>query len=189
MAETRVDANTRAVLRTSQGDITVRFFPDKAPNHARNFLDLARAGFYDGTLFHRVIPGFMVQGGDPFTKDPAKAGRFGTGGNTDENGRPRNLKAEFNDVPHRRGILSMARAGDPHSASSQFFIVVKDSFFLDKQYTAFAEIVTGLDVADKLVTESRPDTTDPGTGGKPRAYQKIVGIDVRQEESPGSSRA
>ncbi|MEO6324462.1 MAG: peptidylprolyl isomerase [Thermoanaerobaculia bacterium] len=183
------DTKTLAVIKTSQGDITVRFLHDKAPGHARNFLTLARTGFYDGTLFHRVIPGFMIQGGDPYTKDPAKANRFGTGGNTDEKGRPANIKAEFNDVKHRRGILSMARAGDPDSASSQFFIVVKDSFFLDKQYTAFAEIVKGLDVADRIVTESRSDTSDPGSGGKPRAYQKIESIALVSEEPSDSGNA
>jgi peptidyl-prolyl cis-trans isomerase B (cyclophilin B) len=182
------DTKTLAVLETSQGDITVRFLHAKAPNHARNFLALARSGFYEGTLFHRVIPGFMIQGGDPYTKDPSKANRFGTGGQTDEKGRPVNINAEFNDVKHRRGVLSMARAADPDSASSQFFIVVKDSFFLDRQYTAFAEIVKGLDVADRIVTESQSDTSDPGSGGKPRVYQKIEKIELVEEERSDSGK-
>jgi cyclophilin family peptidyl-prolyl cis-trans isomerase len=177
-------AKTLAVIKTTQGDITVRFFFEKAPGHVKNFIDLAAAGFYDGTLFHRVIPDFMVQGGDPFTKDPAKASLFGTGGNTDSKGRPLNVKAEFNDQTHRRGVLSMARASDPDSASSQFFIVVKDSPFLDRQYTAFGEVVKGLEVVDKLVTESNPDIADPRTGGKPRSYQKIVKIELVDDETP-----
>jgi peptidyl-prolyl cis-trans isomerase B (cyclophilin B) len=171
-------SRTLAVLKTSQGDVTVRFFNDKAPGHVKNFVDLAAAGFYDGTLFHRVIPGFMVQGGDPLTKDPNKVRFYGTGGNTDKSGAPLNVKAEFNETPHKRGVLSMARATDPDSASSQFFIVVKDSPFLDRQYTAFGEVASGLDVVDKLVTESNPDTSDPRTGGLPRSFQKIVRVEL-----------
>lgn len=175
-------AKTIATITTSQGDVVVRFFYDKAPGHVKNFVDLAASGFYDGTLFHRVIPGFMVQGGDPFTKDPSKSALFGTGGNKDAKGNELNVKAEFNDVSHKRGVLSMARAQDPDSASSQFFIVVKDSTFLDRQYTVFGEVTKGLEIVDKLVTESNPDTGDPRTGGKPRAYQKIVKITLAEEE-------
>lgn len=176
-------AKTHATIQTSQGDITVRFFYDKAPNHVKNFVDLAASGFFDGTFFHRVIPGFMIQGGDPFSKDPAKASLWGTGGNLDAKGNEVRVKAEFNDVTHRRGVLSMARASDPDSASSQFFLVVKDSPFLDRQYTAFGEVAKGIEVADKLVTESNPDASDPRTGGKPRAYQKILKITLNEEES------
>jgi cyclophilin family peptidyl-prolyl cis-trans isomerase len=140
-------ANTLATLQTEQGDITIKFLYDKAPNHVKNFVDLAAKGFYDGTAFHRVIPGFMIQGGDPNTKKPASdSNRYGVGGSGT------NVKAEFNDISHKRGIISMARASDPNSASSQFFIVVKDSTFLDGQYSAFAEVVSGLDVADKIAT-------------------------------------
>ena len=143
--------NTIATLQTDAGDITIRFFHDKAPKHVENFIDLAAKGFYNGTFFHRVIPGFMIQGGDPNTKGPEDAAhRYGTGGNV-VNGKEQRLKAEFNDVSHKRGIVSMARAQDPNSASSQFFIVVKDSTFLDGQYTAFGEVVSGMDVADKIV--------------------------------------
>jgi peptidyl-prolyl cis-trans isomerase B (cyclophilin B) len=177
-------AKTIAIIKTTQGDITVRFLFDKAPNHVRNFVDLAAKGFYDGTLFHRVIPDFMIQGGDPYTKDPSKASLFGTGGNVDAKGKPLNVNAEFNDVTHKRGVLSMARASDPNSASSQFFVVVKDSPFLDRQYTVFGEVVKGIEVADKIVTESNPDTGDPRTGGKPRAYQKILKIELVAEEPP-----
>jgi peptidyl-prolyl cis-trans isomerase B (cyclophilin B) len=174
-------AKTLAVLKTSQGDVTIKLLYDKAPGTVKNFVDLAAAGFYDGTLFHRVIPGFMVQGGDPLTKDASKSKFYGTGGNTDKNGAPLNIKAEFNETSHRRGIVSMARASDPDSASSQFFIVVKDSPFLDRQYTAFGEVVKGMDVVDKLVTESNPDTSDPRTGGLPRSFQKIVKVELVED--------
>ena len=143
-------ANTLATLQTEQGDITIKFLYDKAPNHVKNFVDLAAKGYYDGTAFHRVIPGFMIQGGDPNTKKPASdSNRYGIGGSGT------NVKAEFNNTSHKRGIVSMARASDPNSASSQFFIVVKDSTFLDGQYSAFGEVVSGLDVADKIVNAPR----------------------------------
>lgn len=146
-------ANTLATLQTEAGDITIRFFHDKAPKHVANFIDLASKGFYDGTFFHRVIPGFMIQGGDPNTKK-ADASQYGVGGNV-VNGNPVTLKSEFSDISHKRGIVSMARSSDPNSASSQFFIVVKDSPFLDNQYTAFGEVVSGMDVADKIVAAPR----------------------------------
>ena len=150
VSATRDYANTLATLQTDVGDIQIKFFYDKAPNHVKNFIDLAASGFYDGTFFHRVIPGFMVQGGDPNTKKPASdSNRYGVGGSGT------NVKAEFNDVSHKRGIVSMARSSDPNSASSQFFIVVKDSTFLDGQYSAFGEVVSGIDVADKIVNAPR----------------------------------
>ena len=148
-------ANTLAVLQTDMGDITVKFFYDKAPHHVQNFVDLAASGFYNGILFHRVIPGFMIQGGDPNTKKPEDPTHpYGTGGNVVD-GKEVRLKAEFNDISHKRGILSMARSQDPNSASSQFFIVVKDSTFLDNQYSAFGEVVSGIDVADKIAAAPR----------------------------------
>jgi peptidyl-prolyl cis-trans isomerase B (cyclophilin B) len=177
-AKPRDYANTYAVLHTTQGDVTLKFFYDKAPGHVKNFIDLAAKGFYDGTRFHRVIPGFMIQGGDPLTKDAKNEPRFGTGGATDAKGAAVNVKGEFNDTPHKRGVLSMARASDPNSASSQFFVVVKDSVFLDRNYTAFGEVFKGMEVVDKLVTASDPDTNDPRTGGKPRQYQSITKIDL-----------
>lgn len=180
-AKPRDYAHTLAVIRTPQGDVTVKLFNDKAPNHVKSFVDLAASGFYDGTLFHRVIPGFVVQAGDPLTKDPARSALWGTGGATDPKGNPIELKPEFNDVTHRRGIVSMARGPKPDSASSQFFIVLKDSPFLDHEYTVFGEVVKGMDAIDKLVTDSNPDTTDQRTGGKPRSYQKIVKIDLVDE--------
>ncbi|MDP9132222.1 MAG: peptidylprolyl isomerase, partial [Nitrospirota bacterium] len=125
------------------GQIVLRLFSDVAPKHVKNFVDLAKQGFYDGTTFHRVIPGFMIQGGDPNTKDvSASRDRHGTGGPG------YTIKAEFNDTPHKRGIVSMARAQSPDSAGCQFFICVADSAFLDRQYTAFGRVVRGMDVAD-----------------------------------------
>ncbi len=144
-------ANTIATLQTDMGDIQIKFFYDKAPKHVENFVDLAASGFYDGTLFHRVIPGFMIQGGDPNTKKPEDpAHPYGTGGNGNNH-----VKAEFNDISHKRGIVSMARSSDPNSASSQFFIVVKDSTFLDGQYSAFGEVISGMDAADKIAAVPR----------------------------------
>ena len=143
-------ANTIATLQTDMGDIQIKFLYDKAPKHVENFVNLAEKGFYDGTLFHRVIPGFMIQGGDPNTKKPEDPSRpYGTGGSDTK------VKAEFNDTPHKRGIVSMARSADPNSASSQFFIVVKDSNFLDNQYSAFGEVLSGMEVADKIAAAAR----------------------------------
>jgi len=149
-------ANTLATIQTDVGDIRMKFYYDKAPKHVQNFVDLAASGFYNGTFFHRVIPGFMIQGGDPNTKkSPEDASHpYGTGGNV-VSGVEKRLQAEFNDISHKRGIVSMARAQDPNSASSQFFIVVKDSPFLDGQYTVFGEVISGMDVADKIVNAPR----------------------------------
>ena len=139
----------RAIINTKFGEMEIEFFPDKAPNHVANFIKLAKSGFYNGTIFHRVIPGFMIQGGDPNTKDQTNKAAYGMGGSGT------NVNAEFNDVQHKRGIVSMARANDPNSASSQFFIVVENSFFLDRQYTAFGQVVKGMGVADKIVNQPR----------------------------------
>jgi len=145
-----------AVIETKFGEIEIEFLPDKAPGHVKNFLELAKKGFYDGTTFHRVIPGFMIQGGCPNTRD-AKAGKatHGTGGPG------YNVKAEFNDTAHKRGIVSMARAQDPNSAGSQFFICVADSAFLDRQYSAFGRVVRGMEVADKIVSAPRDGRDNP----------------------------
>ncbi len=164
-------ASTLATLQTDMGDITLKFFYDKAPKHVENFVELAANGFYDGTMFHRVIPGFMIQGGDPQTKkseDPARP--YGTGGNV-VGGKENRLKAEFNDTSHKRGILSMARSSDPNSASSQFFIVVKDSNFLDNQYSAFGEVVAGMEVADKIAKAPRNANDRPN---EPIRIKKIL---------------
>ena len=145
----------RAIIKTKFGDMEIKFFRDKAPNHVENFIKLAKSGFYNGTIFHRVIPGFMIQGGDPNTKDPNKKEVYGMGGPG------HSVKAEFNDTPHKRGIVSMARAQDPDSAGSQFFIVVEDSHFLDRKYTAFGEVTKGMGVADKIVQAPRDGRDNP----------------------------
>jgi cyclophilin family peptidyl-prolyl cis-trans isomerase len=147
-------SETTAVIETKFGNITLKFFPDVAPGHVKNFIDLAKNGLYDKTTFHRVIPGFMIQGGDPITKDPAARGA-GTGGPG------YTIKAEFSDKPHKRGTLSMARAASPDSAGSQFFICVADARFLDKQYSVFGEVVSGLEVVDKIVAQPRDPNDKP----------------------------
>jgi peptidyl-prolyl cis-trans isomerase B (cyclophilin B) len=147
-------SGTKAIIETKFGTITLKFFPEVAPGHVKNFVDLAKKGFYDGTTFHRVIPGFMIQGGDPNSKDPNKS-KHGQGGPG------YTIKAEFNDKPHKRGTLSMARAGHPDSAGSQFFICVKDSPFLDKQYTVFGEVESGIEVVDKIVSQPRDANDNP----------------------------
>lgn len=144
-----------AIINTKFGEIEIEFFKDKAPNHVANFIKLAKSGFYNGTLFHRVIPGFMIQGGDPNTKDQTNKAAYGTGGPG------YSVDAEFNDVLHKRGIVSMARSNDPNSAGSQFFIVVEHSNFLDDKYTAFRQVVKGLGIADKIVQQPRDNRDLP----------------------------
>ena len=139
---------TGVIIKTSYGNIKFNLLSDIAPETVRNFSQLVKSGFYNGTLFHRIIPGFMIQGGDPNTKNPDKS-TWGQGGPG------YNLKAEFNSRSHLRGIVSMARATDPDSAGSQFFIVTSDSTFLDRQYTVFGEVVDGMEVADKIVNLPR----------------------------------
>ena len=157
MAET--GDKTRATIKVTSkgeawGEIVLGLYPDVAPNHVKNFLDLAGKKFYDGTTFHRVIPGFMIQGGDPNSRNPDRASH-GMGGPGHR------VKAEFNSKPHKRGVLSMARANDPDSAGSQFFICVADAHFLDWQYTAFGEVVSGMEVADKIVSAKRDGRDNP----------------------------
>ena len=144
-----------AIIKTSEGEMTLEFWPDVAPGHVENFKKLAKNGFYDGTCFHRVIKGFMIQGGDPNTKDPSKKELYGMGGPG------HSVKAEFSDIPHKRGIVSMARSSDPNSGGSQFFIVVEDSHFLDGKYTVFGEVVKGMGVADKIVNLPRDAKDNP----------------------------
>ena len=163
--------NKIAELHTTAGQINLRFFPDAAPNHVRNFIDLSESGFYAGTKFHRVIPGFMIQGGDPNTKTGAPS-TWGMGGS------PNNVNAEFNSIPHKRGILSMARTGDPNGASSQFFICVADARQLDNQYTVFGEVTQGMDVVDKIVNAQTRGTTPVD----PVAITKVVVRDATEEE-------
>ena len=136
----------QAIIQTTEGEMILELWADVAPGHVENFKKLANKGFYDGTCFHRVIKGFMIQGGDPNTKDPNKASQWGTGGPGYQ------IKAEFNDKPHVRGVLSMARSNDPNPAGSQFFICHGDPRFLDKQYTAFGKLIKGDDVLEKIAT-------------------------------------
>jgi peptidyl-prolyl cis-trans isomerase B (cyclophilin B) len=147
-------AEIRAVIETKFGNMELKFFPDVAPIHVNNFIELTKKEFYDGTTFHRVIPGFMIQGGDPNSKNPDRRihGMGGPG---------YTIKAEFNDKPHKRGTFSMARAAHPDSAGSQFFICVADSPFLDRQYTVFGEVVSGMDVVDKIVNQTRDSRDNP----------------------------
>lgn len=149
-----MESNPQVVLHTNLGDITLRLFPDKAPRHVESFTSLVQKGFYNGTRFHRVIPGFMIQGGDPNSKDSDRS-RHGTGGPGYQ------VPAEFNDVRHVRGILSAARSQDPNSAGSQFFIMVASSSHLDGQYTAFGEVTAGLEVVDKIVGLPRDARDNP----------------------------
>jgi peptidyl-prolyl cis-trans isomerase B (cyclophilin B) len=139
-----VNTNEVAVMKTSMGEMVIEFWPDVAPKTVENFKKLAKDGFYDGTCFHRIIKGFMVQGGDPLTKDPNKEAAWGTGDPGYK------IKAEFNTRSHQKGVLSMARSSDPDSAGCQFFICHGDASFLDRQYTAFGKLLKGDDVLDKI---------------------------------------
>ena len=145
----------RAIVTTKFGEMELVFFPQLAPKHVESFLNLAKKGFYNGTIFHRVIPGFMIQGGDPNTKDPSKPKTYGMGGPG------YTLPAEFNRIPHERGIVSAARSADPDSAGSQFFIMVGKAPSLDGQYTVFGEVVKGMEVADKIVNQPRDRRDNP----------------------------
>ncbi|MCK4910276.1 MAG: peptidylprolyl isomerase [Thermodesulfovibrionales bacterium] len=142
------------MIKTKFGDIELRFFPEVAPVHVKNFLALAKDDYYNGTIFHRVIPGFMIQGGDPRSKEIRKSGH-GTGGPG------YTINAEFSDMPHKRGTLSMARMQDPNSAGSQFFICVARTKFLDGKYTVFGEVVSGLEVVDRIVSQPRDQRDNP----------------------------
>src|SRR5688572_25169204 len=155
------DPRPRAIIKTRFGEMELKLYPDLAPQHVENFIKLAKSGFYNGTIFHRVIPGFMIQGGDPNTKSSLHKDTYGQGGPKDEKGNPILLKAEFSDTYHKRGIVSMARANEPDTAGSQFFIVVETSPFLDGKYTAFGEVTRGLGVADKIVVLPRNDRDLP----------------------------
>ena len=144
----------RAVIQTRLGEIHIRFFPDAAPNHVDNFISLAGDNFYNGTIFHRIVPGFVIQGGDPGSKSPDRS-MHGSGGPGYR------LKAEFGTIPHKRGILSMARSSHPDSAGSQFFICLADAPFLDGKYTVFGEVIKGLDVVDKIAALPRDSRDNP----------------------------
>jgi peptidyl-prolyl cis-trans isomerase B (cyclophilin B) len=169
------DQNEVAIIHTSEGDMTVEFWPDVAPKTVENFKKLAREGFYDGTAFHRIIKGFMIQGGDPLTKDVKNEARFGTGGPGYQ------IKAEFNKKSHQKGVLSMARSSDPDSAGSQFFICDGNASFLDGQYTAFGKLIKGEDVLDKIA-----NTPVGGSGGeksKPTKRIEIQKIELKPADA------
>jgi len=153
-----VSTNEVAVIKTSAGEMVVEFWPDVAPKTVENFKTLANQGFYDGTAFHRIVKGFMIQGGDPLTKDLDAETSWGTGGPGHR------IKAEFNERPHVRGVLSMARSQHPDSAGSQFFICLANANFLDRQYTAFGKLIKGDDVLGKL-----GDTPTSMSGGGERS--------------------
>ena len=163
---TTTDTNDVAVITTSLGVMVVEFYPDVAPHHVANFEKLARSGFYDGTAFHRVIPGFMIQGGDPNTKDDTKKDSWGMGGPG------YTIDAEFNAKHHARGILSMARTSDPNSAGSQFFICHGDAGSLDGQYTVFGNLIKGFDVLDKIAT------TPTETPDRPITRVNVISIKI-----------
>ena len=137
-------SNEVAVIKTNEGEMVVQFWTDAAPSTVENFKKLARQGFFDGTIFHRIVKGFMIQGGDPNSKDPAKENSYGEGGPG------YNIKAEFNDHSHDRGVISMARGPDPDSAGSQFFICLAPVHRLDHQYTTFGKLIKGQDVLEKI---------------------------------------
>ena len=147
-------SETKALIETKFGTIELKFFPEVAPNHVNNFIELAQKGFFDGTTFHRVIPGFMIQGGDPNSKNPDRS-KHGMGGPG------YSVKAEFNDRSHKKGTLSMARSSHPDSAGSQFFICVADTPFLNNKYTVFGEVFSGMDIADKIVAQQRDKNDNP----------------------------
>lgn len=155
-----------AVLHTNLGIIKLRFLEDKAPKHVAAFKKLVTDGYYDGIHFHRVIPGFMIQGGCPNTK-PGASGPAGTGGPG------YTIPAEFNDVKHERGILSAARTADPNSAGSQFFLMVKYSPHLDRQYSAYGEVFEGMDVVDAIVNLPR-DRSDRPLPANPAIIEKAI---------------
>jgi len=169
-------SNEVAVIKTSEGDMVVQFWTDAAPNTVQNFKKLARQGFYDGTIFHRIVKGFMIQGGDPNSKDPAKENSYGEGGPG------YNIKAEFNDHSHDRGVISMARSQNPDSAGSQFFICLAPVHRLDHQYTTFGKLIKGQDVLDKI-GETEVTRNSMGEPSKPTKRIVIESIKIVPADS------
>jgi len=169
--------NEVAVIRTIAGEMTIEFWPDVAPQTVENFKKLARQGFYDGTAFHRIVKNFMIQGGDPLTKDAKMESRWGTGGPGYQ------IKAEFNDRRHVRGVLSMARSQHPDSAGSQFFICLAEATFLDRQYTAFGRLIKGDDVLGAI--GNTPVTASKGGElSKPNVRVGVESIRIVAADSP-----
>lgn len=159
-----MNGNEVAVIDTTQGQMVIEFWPDVAPKTVENFKKLAREGYYDGTAFHRIVKGFMIQGGDPLTKDANAESRWGTGGPGYQ------IKAEFNEKAHVRGVISMARSQNPDSAGSQFFVCLGDAKFLDRQYTAFGCLIKGDDVLGKI---GDIPTTSGGGGEKSKPTTRV----------------
>ena len=171
-----------AVIDTEEGQIVLKFFPDVAPKHVESFKILARDGYFNGTSFHRIVPGFVIQGGDPNSKDGDRyndglGGRAGKYYGIGEKDNPDTwmLPAEFNDRPHRRGTLSMARGPQENSAGSQFFICVGDQFQLDNKYTVFGEVIEGLDTVDRIVETLTPRKRNPNYE-RPDGYNPVFGM-------------
>ncbi len=175
-SETAPSTNEVAVIKTSMGEMVAEFWPDVAPKTVENFKKLAKQGFYDGTAFHRIIKGFMIQGGDPKTKDVAKEAEFGTGDPGYK------IKAEFNDRKHVRGVLSMARSRDPDSAGSQFFIMLDNAPHLDHQYTGFGKLIKGEDVLMKIGDTPTTRGND-GAASKPRQRIEVESIKIVPADS------
>ncbi|MHB8524239.1 MAG: peptidylprolyl isomerase [Limisphaerales bacterium] len=165
-----VNTHEVAIIKTSLGEMTLEFWPDVAPNTVENFKKLAGKKFYDGTCFHRIVKGFMIQGGDPLTKDLDAGARYGTGGPGYQ------IKAEFNDHKHVRGVISMARSQDPDSAGSQFFICLGDASFLDHKYTAFGKLIKGDDVLGKI---GELATADNGHGERSKPLTRVTVESIR----------
>lgn len=165
----------QAIIKTAHGEMTIEFWPDVAPKTVENFKQLAQANFYDGTAFHRIVKGFMIQGGDPLTKDARQENRWGTGGPGHR------VKAEFNNRSHVRGVISMARSQDPDSAGSQFFICLADAKFLDGNYTAFGKLVDGDDVLEAI--GNTPTTVGSG-GEKSRPTSRVQVESIRIVSAP-----
>ena len=169
-------SNEVAVIKTNEGEMVVQFWADAAPNTIENFKKLARSGFYDGTIFHRIVKGFMIQGGDPNSKDPGKESRYGEGGPGYK------IKAEFNDHSHQRGVLSMAREPDPDSAGSQFFICLAPVPRLDGEYTTFGKLIKGDDVLQKI-GDTPVTRNSAGENSKPTRRIVIESIKIVPAES------
>jgi peptidyl-prolyl cis-trans isomerase B (cyclophilin B) len=164
-------SNEIAVIKTSAGEMTLELWSDVAPKTVENFKTLAQKGFYDGTAFHRIVKGFMIQGGDPLTKDLKMESRWGTGDPGYK------IKAEFNDRPHQRGVISMARSQHPDSAGCQFFICLGDASFLDRNYTAFGRVTVGDDVLGKI-GETPVTMSGSGERSKPTVRVEVENIRV-----------
>jgi peptidyl-prolyl cis-trans isomerase B (cyclophilin B) len=169
-------SNEVAVIKTSEGEMVVQFWTDAAPNTIENFKKLAREGFYDGTIFHRIVKGFMIQGGDPNSKDPAKENSYGEGGPGYK------IKAEFNDHSHQRGVIAMARSSDPDSAGSQFFICLAPVPRLDHQYTTFGKLIKGADVLEKI-GDTPVTRNSSGENSKPTKRVVIESIKITPADS------